>query len=134
MTIGEIAARAGVATATVRYYERRGLLAKAPRTRAGYRQYGSETAERLRFIKRAQDLGFTLEEILELLSLRVEDPETCPAVAAAARAKIAQVERMIRDLTRMREVLEGLTESCRSHSPTGACPILDTLRHEPANA
>lgn len=134
MSIGEIAACAGVPTATVRYYERRGLLEQPPRTEAGYRQYGLDTADRLRFIKRAQDLGFSLEEIRELLSLRVDDPEACPAVAVVARAKITQVEQMIRDLTRMRDVLEGLTDSCRTHSPTEECPILDALRHGETNA
>lgn len=134
MNIGEMAALAGVPTATVRYYERRGLIAKAPRTGAGYRKYGPDTAQRLRFIKRAQELGFTLEDIQELLHLRVEDPAACPAVEAKAREKVAQVEGMIRELTRMRDVLEGLAESCRTHSPTAECPILETLSDEPANA
>ena len=134
MNIGEMAALAGVPTATVRYYERRGLIAKAPRTGAGYRRYGPDTATRLRFIKRAQELGFALEDIQELLDLRVDDPAACPAVEMKAREKIAQVERMIHELTRMRDVLEGLTESCRTHSSTAECPILEALSDERANA
>ena len=134
MTIGEVADLAGVPTATVRYYERRGLIDRAPRTGSGYRQYGPDTAERLRFIKRAQDLGFSLDEIQELLALRVDDPAACPAVEAKARSKIAQVEHMIRDLTRIRDVLEGLAESCRTHAPTAECPILDALLEERAHA
>lgn len=134
MNIGEVAALAGVPTATVRYYERRGLLNKAPRTASGYRQYGPDTAKRIQFIKRAQELGFTLDDVADLLALRVEDPDTCPTVEAKTRRKIAQVETMIRDLTRIRGVLDGLTESCRSHAPTTECPILEALLEDPAHA
>jgi DNA-binding transcriptional MerR regulator len=134
MSIGEVAALAGVPTPTVRYYERRGLIAAAPRTWAGYRQYGPETAVRLRFIKRAQEWGFTLKDVQELLSLRVTDPAACPVVEAKAREKIAQVERRIHEMTRMRDVLEGLADSCRSHLPTAECPILEALSEEAMDA
>lgn len=134
MTIGQLARLAGVPAATVRYYERRGLIERAPRTGSGYRKYGPATAERLRFIKRAQDLGFSLDEIRELLALRVDDPAACAAVEAKARHKIAQVDRMIRDLARIRDVLDGLAESCRTHAPTADCPILDALLEEKASA
>ena len=134
MTIGQIARVAGVPAATVRYYERRGLIDPAPRTGSGYRKYGPETAERLRFIKRAQDLGFSLDEIQDLLGLRVDDPAACSAVEAKARHKIAQVDGMIRDLARIRDVLDGLAESCRIHAPTAECPILDALLEERASA
>lgn len=130
MKIGEVAALAGVPTATVRYYERRGLLAKAPRTGAGYRTYGLDTATRLRFIRRAQDLGFSLEEIQELLGLRVDAPSACSAVEVQVRAKMTDVERKIRELGRMREILESLAESCRAHAPTAECPILESLVQE----
>lgn len=132
MTIGEVAARAGIPTPTVRYYERRGLIEAPPRTAAGYRQYSSKTTERLRFIKRAQELGFTLEEIRELLELRVEDPESCPVVEARARDKIAQVRGKIRDLRRMETVLDKLAASCRTREPTAECPMLETLIQEDA--
>lgn len=134
MRISEVAALAGVPTATVRYYERRGLIAQAPRTGSGYRTYGSDTATRLRFIKRAQDLGFSLEEIQELLELRVEDPAACAVIEARTREKITEVERKIRELSRMRETLEGLAESCRTHAPTAECPILESLVQEDAHA
>lgn len=134
MNIGEVAALAGVPTATVRYYERRGLINKAPRTASGYRQYGPDTATRIQFIKRAQELGFTLDDVADLLALRVDDPHTCPAVEAKARYKIAQVETMIRDLTRIRTVLNGLAESCRTEAATAECPILDALREEHPDA
>lgn len=134
MNIGQLAALAGVPTATVRYYERRGLIAQAPRTVAGYRQYGPDTAKRLRFIKRAQELGFSLDGIGELLALRVDDPAACPRVEAKTREKIAQVERMIGELSRMHQVLEGLAASCRTRVPTAECPILEALLEEDANA
>lgn len=134
MNIGEIAALAGVPTATVRYYERRGIIAKPPRTNSGYRKYGTDTAKRLRFIKRAQELGFSLDDIRELLELRVDDPAACPIVETKTREKIAQVARMIRELTRMQDVLGGLADSCRTHLPTAECPILEALAEEGAHA
>lgn len=134
MNIGQLATLAGVPTATVRYYERRGLIAKAPRSGAGYRKYGPDTARRLRFIKRAQELGFSLEDVGELLALRVDDPAACPQVEAKTREKIAQVERMIRELSRMHEVLERLAASCRTRAPTAECPILEALLEEDAHA
>ncbi len=85
MTIGQVAAGAGVNIQTVRYYERRGLLPRAPRTASGYRQYDPDAVARLRFIKRAQDLGFSLQEIAELLELRVEHGAACAAVEAKAK-------------------------------------------------
>jgi Hg(II)-responsive transcriptional regulator len=133
MSIGDVATAAGVRTATVRYYERRGLIAKAPRSGAGYRQYGPDTARRLHFIKRAQGIGFTLEEIQELLDLRVGGPAACSVVEAQARKKIAQVERKLRELVRMRDVLEGLATKCHSHLPTDDCPILEALSDEEAH-
>ena len=134
MNIGKMAALAGVPTATVRYYEKRGLIAEPPRTDSGYRKYGTDTAKRLRFIKRAQELGFSLDDIRELLELRVDDPAACSVVETKTRDKLAQVERMIRELTRMHDVLEGLVDSCRSHHPTAECPILEALAEDGARA
>src|SRR5918996_1857178 len=102
LTIGQLAERAGVNIQTVRYYERRGLMPRPARTRAGYRQYRPEAADRLRFIRRAQDLGFSLEEIAELLALRVKHASACATVEARARDKIALVERKIDELERMK--------------------------------
>ena len=127
MIIGDVAALAGVPTATVRYYERRGLIAKPPRTESGYRQYGQEVVERLRFIKRAQELGFTLEEIHDLLDLRVEDTAACLMVEAKTREKLEQVRRKIRELQRLEAALEGLAVSCRNRTPTAECPMLEAL-------
>lgn len=127
MTIGELAAAADVNVQTVRYYERRGILAEPRRTDSGYRQYAAETAERLRFIKRAQQLGFSLEEIQELLELRVDDPSVCAAVEATTRRKITDVEQKIRELERLNRVLQRLAASCRARTPTAECPILEAL-------
>jgi Hg(II)-responsive transcriptional regulator len=130
MNIGEIAALAGVPAATVRYYERRGLIATVPRSRSGYRQYGPETARRLRFIKHAQELGFSLEEIQELLALRVSNPASCARVEATTRHKLAGVRHRIRELVRMERVLEDLVRSCEAKRPTDECPVLAVLAEE----
>lgn len=131
MRIGEVADAASVNVQTVRYYERRGLLSEPPRTAAGYRRYEPGAVDRIRFIQRAQDLGFTLTEIGELLGLRVDDPDRCPAVAARAASKLGEVRRKIAELERMERVLAGLVASCRSRSRTSECPILQVLEdHE----
>lgn len=134
ITIGEVANLAGVPTATVRYYERRGLIAPAPRTRAGYRQYGPAAAERLRFIKRAQQLGFSLEEIQDLLELRVDDPESCLAVERRTREKVDQVRQKIRELRQLEDALERLADACRTRTPTAECPVLESLSEEVSHA
>lgn len=128
MSIGELAALAGVPAATVRYYERRGLIAEPPRTNSGYRQYGPDTAERLRFIKRVQELGFSLEEIAELLELWADDPSACAPVQEKTLAKLNEVRRKIGELRRMEHVLEELAASCAAGRPTAECPILEMVR------
>ena len=130
MKIGQVASGAGVNIQTVRYYERRGLLPEAPRTPSGYRTYEPEAVARLRFIKRAQDLGFSLEEIAELLKLRVEHGAACEAVEAKAKEKIAMVEKRIDDLRRMRTVLVELSQACDLREPTSDCPVLETLSED----
>ena len=127
MNIGKLAALAGVGTATVRYYERRGLLGAAPRTHSGYRRYDQQAAERLRFIRHAQELGFSLDDIRELLELRVDDPASCHQVEATAREKLGVIQQRIRELERMRQTLEGLVRSCQSRQLTNECPVLATL-------
>ena len=134
LRIGELAERAGVGVPTIRYYERRGLVRRPPRTRAGYRQYPEEEVARDRFVKRAQELGFSLEEIRELLALRVRDGEACGAVEARARAKLAQVEAKLRELEALRRVLGRLVAACRARRPTGECPILELLEEPVAPA
>lgn len=129
LTIGQLAEQTGfgVGVETIRYYERHGLLAPPPRTTSGYRQYEPETVERLRFIRRAQGLGFTLEEIGDLLKLRVDEVAACPRVEAGANAKLADVATKIRELRRIQRSLERLVAACQAREPTSECPILEAL-------
>ncbi len=127
ITIGEVAKRADVNVQTVRYYERRGLLPEPPRTAAGYRQYDESSVSRIRFIKRAQVLGFSLAEIAELLDLRVHPRSNCDDVRAKAERKRAEIDRKIGDLRRMRLSLEELIRACEARKPTRECPILENL-------
>jgi MerR family mercuric resistance operon transcriptional regulator len=115
---------------TVRFYERRGLIAEPERTAAGYRRYPPDVVRRIRFIKRAQDLGFSLSEITELLDLRARSPVACEAVEGKAREKIALVKTKIGKLERMKRVLEDLAEDCAVRAPSGECPILEALETE----
>lgn len=129
MTRSELARRAGVKPSAVRYYERVGVLPEAARTAAGYRVYTTEDVERLRFVQRAQALGFTLAEITDLLALAVTEAD-CDAVRARAQAHRADVEAKLRDLARVRDALDGLIAACHARLPTAACAILDALRHD----
>ena len=111
----------------MRYYERRGLVKEPKRNEAGYRLYTEDAVARLRFIRRAKELGFTLKEIGELLALRL-DPSTSKAdVKQRAEAKIIVIKAKIRDLQRTREVLVKLTASCPGYGPIDDCPILEAL-------
>ena len=130
MTIGQVASGAGVNVQTVRYYERRGLLPEAPRTSGGYRMYDPEAIARLRFIKRSQDLGFSLKEITELLELRVEHGAACATVEAKTKEKIAMVEEKIDELQRIKAVLDELSRACDLREPTSDCPILEALNED----
>jgi MerR family transcriptional regulator, copper efflux regulator len=133
LTIGKLAKDAGVNLETVRYYERRGLLPKPPRsTSSGYRQFPEDAARRLRFIRRAQELGFSLAEIGELLSLRVSRTSTSGAIRARTEAKIADIDSKIRTLESMKKSLQRLTKACDGCAPMADCPILDSLDREEA--
>jgi MerR family mercuric resistance operon transcriptional regulator len=127
MTIGKVARRSGVGVETVRFYERNGLIPEPMRTDSGYRQYPEEIVSRILFIRRAKELGFTLKEIKELLSLRFQPDARCADVRARAKAKIADIEEKIRTLESMKAALARLTISCRSDGPVSECPILDAL-------
>lgn len=124
---GEVAAKAGVNIQTLRYYERRGLLGEPERRPSGYRKYPTETVRLIRFIKRAQELGFTLAEIEELLRLRADQSSTCEAVRAAAEEKIADIAERIRSLQSMRRALGVLVASCVSEKSPRRCPMLEAL-------
>jgi len=125
--IGELADRAGVNLQTVRYYERRGLLPEPARTGSGYREYGEEDVHRLRFIRRAQELGFTLSEIGELLSLRVDPGRSAEDVRRRALEKIQGVRQKIRDLQRIRRALERLVAACEAHGSPEECAIMHAI-------
>jgi MerR family mercuric resistance operon transcriptional regulator len=123
MSIGTLARVTGVHVETIRFYQRRGLLPLPKRPPSGVRRYGEDAAARLRFIKRAQDLGFTLGEIAELLKLE----RGCRDAHALASAKLAVVERRLADLQRMRKTLRELIVRCEAGRSAG-CPIIETLQ------
>jgi MerR family copper efflux transcriptional regulator len=132
LTIGHLAREAGINLETVRYYERRGLLPKPPRSASGYRLFPTDAARRLRFIRRAQELGFSLKEIRELLSLRVSRTTTSRDIRARAEAKIADIDAKIRSLESMKKTLRKLTNVCEGCVPVAECPILESLDREHA--
>lgn len=127
LTIGQLAKLAHVNIETIRYYERRGLIPEPPRRESGYRQYAPDTVGRITFIKRAQELGFSLKEIQELLSLRVNPRTTSTEIKRRAEVKLADIETKLRDLKRMKTALMKLTAACRGRGPASECPILDAL-------
>ncbi len=127
LSIGQLARQAGVGVDTVRYYERRGLLPTADRLANGYRIYSADSARRLGFVRHAQELGFTLEEIRELLALRVDRGRRCADVRELALAKLAAIDAKLESLRRIRGALATLAGRCTGRGPTSACPLLDSL-------
>ena len=134
MKIGEVAALAGVPVATVRYYERRGLMAEAERTPSGYRQYDADAARRLRFIKHAQELGFSLGEVQQMLALQTDDPASCARAQTVTRERIRAVRERLVELERLEGTLQDLVGGCERHEPTAHCPILAVLHDEEPRA
>lgn len=126
-TIGYAAKTAGVGVDTVRYYEREGLLSKAARTASGYRLYAEADVERLRFIRQAKALGFTLDDIAELLRLQ-DGRGTRPQVRARARQRIDDLDRKIRELSAIRDALVALEHRCRGSGAVAGCPIIEGVR------
>ena len=132
MKIGELAQRTGVPIDTVRYYERHGLLPPPQRQPSGYRSYHSEDVTRLRFVRRAKGLGFTLEEIRELLALSGRREDDMGSLKAAAEQKLAGVEAKLAELARIRDGLRTLIKACPGHGALDACPILHALDEDAA--
>ncbi len=132
LTVGRLAKRVEVNTETIRYYEREGLLDTPRRLASGYRVFAEESIQRIRFIKRAQKLGFSLHEIKELLSMRLElTGRECAKVKRLAAAKIVEIDQKIDALTGMRSVLKQLEEQCPGSGPLSGCPIVSSLEdHE----
>ena len=133
LTIGQLAKESNVHVETIRYYERRGLISKPPRTVSNYRMYSSENLRRIRFIKHAQGLGFSLKEIKELLALRVTARAKCADVQKYTTRKIEDIQERIHSLTCMRRSLEKLLRECSGDLPATACPILESLESESRN-
>ncbi len=127
MTIGKLAQRAGVGVETIRFYERKGLIETPLRTASGYRQYSEAVVRRLQFIRRAKELGFTLNEIMELLSLKTSAGVTCASVKQKAEKKIADIDGKLRSLRRMKRALVDLTQTCNGDSSLDECPILNAM-------
>lgn len=125
LTIGGLAKAAGVNVETIRYYHRRGLVDEPYKPLGGHRRYAPSAVSRVRFIKRAQQLGFTLEEVASLL--RLEDGQSCRETRLLAERKLALIETRIADLTRMRRTLKGLIIECASGQRPRSCPIIETL-------
>jgi len=127
LRIGEVAQLAGVGIETIRFYEREGLIAEPSRRESGYRQYRPDAVARLRFIRRAKELGFSLQEIKELLSLRIDPATTCDNVQERAEAKVRDIEEKIHTLQRMKKTLAALVTACPGQGPIRECPILEAL-------
>jgi MerR family transcriptional regulator, copper efflux regulator len=132
MNIGQLARQTGVAIDTIRYYERQQLLPTPTRSPSGYRRYEAGDATRLNFIRRAKALGFTLDEIRELLSLSASADSDMAAMRTAASAKLEVVEQRLAELARMRDALRTLIDACPGHGELGRCPILNALVEDQA--
>lgn len=127
LTIGQVAKAAGLGVETIRYYERERLLERPTRRPSGYRQFDDMAVKRLRFIKQAQRLGFTLREIRELLALRLNPTSTRTHVRERAQAKVLDIDLRIAELQRMKKALLPLVEACDGHGDLMGCPILEAM-------
>jgi Cu(I)-responsive transcriptional regulator len=130
LTIGKLAKKADVSIDSIRFYERRGLIAEPKRTEANYRVYPLAVADQLRFIKKAQKLGFSLDEIQELLTLSHDPTASQADVKMKTGEKIANIKSRIKNLSRMLKALEQLDARCDGHGPVGECPILKALAED----
>ncbi len=126
-TIGWVAKEAGVNAQTVLYYERRGLLPASSRSMNGYRVFNDASVRRIRFIKRAQGLGFTLKQIMALLTLQTEQDASCAEVSRMAAKHLQDIDTKIHDLEQMRDALLPLVKACPKNGTLKACPIMDSL-------
>lgn len=127
ITIGKVAKAAAVGIETVRFYEREGLIEKPPRRDSGYREYPPDTVDRVRFIKRAKELGFSLKEIKELMALRIAPGTTCGQIKKRAEDKIDDIENKISTLQSMKHALQKLAAACGGKGSVSECPILDAI-------
>ena len=127
LSIGKVAKQAGISVETIRFYERKGLLQEPQRKESGYRQYQEEDVRKLVFIQHAKNLGFSLNEIRDLMSLQADSKSTSREVKNMAENKLQDIEEKIKMLQRMRRTLKHLVDKCPGKGPTTECPILDAL-------
>ncbi len=130
LTIGRLAKIVNVNIETIRYYERRGLMPEPARSESGYRHYSHDNVVRIQFILHAKELGFSLKEVAELLSLRVDRYNTCNDVKRMTEIKIADIKERIRTLLDMKNALMKLKAECNGRGPVGECPFLEALEVE----
>ncbi|MGR3177741.1 MAG: Hg(II)-responsive transcriptional regulator [Candidatus Anammoxibacter sp.] len=126
LTIGKLAKETGTNIETIRYYERRGLIPEPPRRESGYRVFSQKYVERILFIKRAQTLGFTLKEVLELLAM-ADGTTDCKDVKKFAEGKLVDIEMRIGDLKKIKKVLHDLVKRCPDKGKISDCPIIESL-------
>jgi len=127
LAIGQLAKQAEVNLETIRYYERRGLISEPPRNQSGHRRYPLETLKKIQFIKRSQALGFSLNEILSILELRMTPDSTCADMQSRVSEKIKTVEEKIVELNQIKKALRRMLDKCSGTGPIGHCPILEEL-------
>ena len=133
LRIGQLAKESGVGVETVRFYENQGLIGSAGRSASGYRQFPASTVKQIRFIQQAKKLGFSLQEIGELINLKNTPDTNCAEVKISARAKIEDIQGKIDSLERIKTTLQPLVDRCKSADPISDCPILNALDEVPAN-
>jgi len=126
-TIGQVAKRSGIRIETIRYYEKEGLLSQPKRSANGYRLYTGESVKRLIFIRTAKELGFSLKDIKQLLSLRADPKSRCKDVKRKAEEKIGEVDEKIKTLREMKTALNKLVKECSGKGPASECPILEAI-------
>lgn len=127
MMIGKVAKSAGIGVETIRFYERRGLIKAPPRNKSGYRQYPDSIIQRLHFIRRAKELGFSLKEIKELLELQTDPKSTCGDIMRHTEQKLTDINQRIDDLNKIRNALEILLEACSRDKTLDNCPIMNAI-------
>ena len=127
LTIGVVAKESGTGIETIRFYEREGLIKSPPRNASGYRQYSEDSIKLLCFIKNAKELGFSLKEISELLSLKLTSRSKCNKVKKNTEEKISEIDAKIEVLQKMRKSLKKLLLACNTNTRSADCPILDAL-------
>lgn len=131
LSIGQVAKQSGIGIETIRFYERKGLIDEPSRRESGYRQYTDDVIRRLTFIQQAKTLGFTLNEIHELLSLRSQPGVTSREIKQLAQAKLGDIEQKIKMLKRIQKSLKTLVDQCSGIGPTDECPIIEALDKRP---